>query len=115
MSGRSTSSLRNLRPEIELSIHEHPAVELESTENRVVNEQEEVQEQGEAPRVIEPQNLEQVWLPINPTPELADLKPKSQAVTDIQAIEFENIDQFRVLMAGIQPLCRCQMERVFEF
>lgn len=87
-------------PEIELSIHEHPAVELESTENRVVNEQEEVQEQGEAPRVIEPQNLEQVWLPINPTPELADLKPKSQAVTDIQAIEFENIDQFRVLMAG---------------
>ncbi|MEW4534160.1 hypothetical protein [Vibrio paracholerae] len=87
-------------PEIELSIHEHPAVELESTENRVVNEQEEVQEQGEAPRVIEPQNLEHVWLPINPTPELADLKPKSQAVTDIQAIEFENIDQFRVLMAG---------------
>ncbi|TQP88296.1 hypothetical protein FLL87_16960 [Vibrio cholerae] len=87
-------------PEIELSIHEHPAVELESTENRVVNEQEEVQDLGEDPRVTEPQNVEQVWQPINPTPELADLKPKSQAVTDIQAIEFENIDQFRVLMAG---------------
>ncbi len=74
-----------------------------------------MQELGEDPRVTESQNVEQVWQPINPTPELADLKPKSQAVTDIQAIEFENIDQLRVLMAGIQPLCSFQMERVFEF
>ncbi|EIC2297902.1 hypothetical protein K9823_002201 [Vibrio cholerae] len=87
-------------PEIELSIHEHPAVELDSTENRVVNEQEEVQELGEDPRVTEPQNVEQVWLPINPSPELAELKPKSQAITEIQAIEFDNIEQFRALMEG---------------
>lgn len=87
-------------PEIELSVHEHPTVELDSRENPVVNEQEEVQELGGDPRVTEPQNVEQVWLPINPSPELADLKPKSQAITEIQAIEFDNIEQFRALMEG---------------
>ncbi|RBM31726.1 hypothetical protein DLR61_04835 [Vibrio tarriae] len=87
-------------PEVELSVHDHSVVEVESTESKAVNLMEELERQDEDPRVTEPQNVEQVWLPINPTPELADLKPKSQAVTDIQAIEFENIEQFRVLMEG---------------
>ncbi|ENO8415832.1 hypothetical protein ACEQ4U_000930 [Vibrio mimicus] len=82
-------------PNVELSINEPPPAAVEKTEH---TEAEEAVVEDE--RITGTQNMEQVWLQINPTPELAELKPKSQAVTEIQAIEFENIDQFRSLMEG---------------
>lgn len=87
-------------PTVELSINEGAIVEATPVETEIVDLNEVEEPLEEDSRVTGPQNVEQVWLPINPSPELAELKPKSQAITEIQAIEFDNIEQFRALMEG---------------
>lgn len=87
-------------PTVELSINEGVIVEITPAETGIVDLNEVEEPLEESSRVTGPQKVEQVWLPINPYPELAELKPKSQAITEIQAIEFDNIEQFRTLMEG---------------
>ncbi len=51
-------------------------------------------------RMLAAQTVDEVWHDINPSPALQAIRPKSDAVTEIKAIEIENIEQFRVLATG---------------
>ena len=51
-------------------------------------------------RMLAAQTVDEVWHDINPSPALQAIRPKSDVVTEIKAIEIENIEQFRVLATG---------------
>ena len=48
----------------------------------------------------EPKYVEDNWIEINPTPVLDEMRPKSEAIESIKAIEFSNINEFRSLNQG---------------
>ena len=52
------------------------------------------------PKNKDPRYVEDNWIEINPTPVLDEIRPKSEAIESIKAIEFSNINEFRALNQG---------------
>ena len=53
-----------------------------------------------SPKNKDPRYVEDNWIEINPTPVLDEMRPKSEAIESIKAIEFSNINEFRALNQG---------------
>ena len=53
-----------------------------------------------SPKNKAPRYVEDNWIEINPTPVLDEMRPKSEAIESIKAIEFSNINEFRALNQG---------------
>ena len=53
-----------------------------------------------SPKNKDPRYVEDNWIEINPTPVLDEMRPMSEAIESIKAIEFSNINEFRALNQG---------------
>ncbi|WP_104400781.1 hypothetical protein [Vibrio penaeicida] len=76
-------------------IDENNHLEAQSEESTQINTSEETSTRKEKYR--EPISLEQAWIDVNPSETLASIKPKSEAIESIKAIEFSNVSEFQSL------------------
>ncbi|PKF79947.1 hypothetical protein CW749_09630 [Vibrio sp. vnigr-6D03] len=74
-------------------------VHLEAQSEKSTREEEKSLEETRAheDKSHEPISLEQAWIDVNPSETLASIRPKSEAIESIKAIEFSNVSEFQSL------------------